>query len=155
MSLRLPLALLALLSLLAAGCGGGGSDTASREEFQQAVVNARDRVDFSLSQITKAKSKDDFLDRMEEASGNIDEAADDLEGVKPPEDFAPETDQLVDALHQLAVDLKATAEQIRQPGFEDLLSNAQGLNFESWDDANRAIAGLAGKGINVRLIQRH
>lgn len=155
MTRKLLLISTAVLALVVSGCGGGGGETASVEEFETTVVTTRDRVDFALSRITKAESKEDFLSRMEQASTTIDDAADDLAGVEPPEEYAPETTQLVDALHQLSVDLQATAEQIRQPGFENLIQNAAGLNFESWDKANLALAGLLGKGIDVKLIERH
>jgi len=155
MTRRLLLITIAVLALIASGCGGGSNETASVAEFEASVVTTRDRVDFALSRITKAESKEDFLNRMEQAGTTIKDAADDLSGVEPPEDYAPETTRLVDSLRQLSIDLQATAEQIRQPGFENLVQNAAGLNFESWDQANLALAGLLGKGIDVKLIERH
>jgi hypothetical protein len=153
MSRKLLPILVALLVLALAGCGGG-SDEVSTADFQDLVVNTRDRVDFALSRTTQAESLDEFLNRMDEASAAVDSAADDLGDVKPPEKFASPTEKLVDALHQLSVDLSATASDIRSGGFGEL-PGVQGLSFESWDTANEALAELARLGIKVTLIERH
>ena len=139
--------------LVVSGCGGGG--TPSVEEFTEAVVTNRDRADFALARITRADSQDELLNRMDEAAAVIENAADDLADVGAPSDYQPEADDLVKRLRQLSVDVQATADQVRIPGFEDLLEGTQGLSFDSWDDANKALAGLAGKGIPVTILQRH
>jgi len=148
-------ALLAAAVLAASACGGDGRSTATVAEYTASVSTARDRVDFALSRITKAKSKDEFLNRMDEAAAAIDAAASDLEDADVAEGYDDETEQLTSALHQLSVDLEATAHDIAQPEFGGLISGSQGLNFESWDKANLALAALIGDGLEVELIGRH
>lgn len=145
--------LLAVGLTAAAGCGGGGEPSA--EEFGEAVVLNRNRADFALGRITRAKSVDELLTRMDEAALVISKAADELEDTGAPADYQPEADDLVTSLRQLSVDIQATADQARVPGFESLLTDAalQGLSFESWDQTNEALAGLAGKGIQVSILQ--
>jgi hypothetical protein len=92
---------------------------------------------------------------MEEAADAIDAAASDLEGVGTPKDYESEVGKLVVSLRQLAFDVQATADQIRQPGFGDLLVGTRGLSFESWNAVNLALTGLNGKGIEVALLERH
>ena len=145
---------LAAAVVLAAGCGGSNS-APTLTEYEQSVVTARDRVDFALGRITKAKAKDEFLNRMDEASAAIDDAASGLEEAGVAEGFDDETKKLTDALHQLSVDLSATASDLRQPEGQVLVTGASGLNFESWDQANLALASLIGQGIDVELIGRH
>jgi len=152
---RLLLALLVtLLVAAAAGCGGGGG-TASPADYADAVVLNRDRVDFALARITRAQSVDELLKRMEEASVVIDKAAGDLDDKKAPEEYQPEAGNLVKQMRQLSVDIQDTAEQAQQPGFEGLITDPhlQGLSFDSWTNMNKALAGLAGKGINVAIVQ--
>jgi hypothetical protein len=152
---RLVLALLAaLLVAAAAGCGGGGG-TASPADYAEAVVLNRDRVDFALARITRAQSVDELLNRMDEASVVIDKAASDLDDKGAPEEYQPEAGNLVKQMRQLSVDIKDTADQARQPGFESLVTDPhlQGLSFNSWTNMNKALAGLAGKGINVAIVQ--
>jgi hypothetical protein len=149
---RILLALLLSLTVLASACGGSGEP--SVQEFSDAVVLNRDRTDFVLSRITRAQSQEELLTRMDEAAVVIGKAADELEKTGAPSDYQPEANNLVKSLDQLSVDVQATADQARVPGFETLLTNT-GLSFNSWDDVNKALAGLAGKGIDVSILQRH
>ena len=113
-------------------------------------------VDFALARIPKASDVEDFLERMQEASATIDDAAGDLDDTGAPERFAEPAGRLVKALDQLAVDLDATASDLSQPELlQNLVTGAQGINFESWDKANAALADLRELGIRVEPIQRH
>jgi len=145
--------LLVSVATLAFGCGD--SSMPSVQEFERSIVATRDRVDFALARITRAESRDELLGRMDEAADTIDDAAGDLEGAGTPKAYEGEVGMLVDSLRQLAFDVQATADQIRQPGFDDLLVGTRGLSFESWDAVNLALAGLMGKGIEVALLERH
>ena len=71
------LLLLLIATVLVSGCGGSG--TPSVEEFSDAVVLNRNRVDFALTRITRADSSDELLNRMDEAAAVIDKAAGDLD----------------------------------------------------------------------------
>lgn len=141
-----------LAALAVAGCAGGGP---SRSEFQADVRETRNRVDSALAHITQAQSREDLLNRMDEAALSIDEAAEDLDDAGAAEGFDDEAGELIAALHQLAIDLSGTAEQIRQPEFADVLNTTRGLSFESWTKANRVIRDLRRQGIDVRPLARH
>ena len=144
--------LLAVLPL--AGCGG--SDSApSAEDFQESVVTSRNQVDYALARITRAKSKEELLNRMTEASVVIDDAATTLEEAGAAKGFESDTDKLTTALGQLSADLSAFAHDAAQPDGQVLLAGGPGLNFESWDDANAALASMQSAGIDVELIGRH
>jgi hypothetical protein len=145
--------LLISVATLALGCGE--SSMPPVQELEPSIITTRDRVDFALARITRAQSRDELLGRMDEAAGTIDDAAGDLEGVATPNDYENEVGKLVDSLRQLAFDVQATADQIRQPGFDDLLLGTRGLSFESWDEVNSALAALSAKGIAVALLERH
>ncbi len=125
------------------------------EELERSVVSTRDRIDSSLARITQAQSKDELLERMQEAAAAIGAAAGELERDGAPADYEGDVAELVDSLRQLAVDLEATAEQIGEAGFEDLLTGAEGLSFESWERVNLALARLNRQGIAVAPLGRH
>lgn len=150
---RLFLALLVALAVLITGCGGFGDP--SLEEYSDAVVLNRNRVDFVLGRITRADSVEELLTRMDEASLVIGKASEELDKLGAPDDYQPEADDLVESLAQLSVDVQATADQARIPGFEGLITQTNAISFNSWDDVNKALAGLAGKGIPVTILQRH
>jgi hypothetical protein len=149
---RILLVLLLSLAVLASACGSSGGP--SVQEFADAVVLNRNRADYVLARITRAQSQEELLNRMDEAATVIGKAADELDKTGAPSDYQPEADNLVKSLRQLSVDIQATADQARVPGFETLLTDT-GLSFNSWDDVNKALAGLAGKGIEVSILQRH
>lgn len=143
--------MLVTLAMLALGCG----ESRTVGEIEPSIVATRDRVDFALERVTRAQTRDELLARMDEAADTISASADDLEGVDIPKDYESEVGALVDALRQLAFDVQATADQIRQPGFGDLLTGTRGLSFESWDKVNIALAGLSRKGVEVARLERH
>ena len=144
-----------IVAIAAVGCGLGGDDSAtSQEDYQTAVVNSRDRVEFALGRLSKAQTLDEFLERMDEAAETIDDTAGDLDDVGAPSDLDDPHERLVDQLGQLAADIQGTADQARVPGFEDLLTGAQGLNFESWDEINAILAELRRQGIDVDPLAR-
>lgn len=144
--------LLVAVGVLASGCA---ERTPSVQELERSIVATRDHVDFALGGISRSQSKDEFLERMDVAANTIDDAARELEGVGTPKGYESEVDSLVDSLRQLAFDVQATADQIREPGFDDLLTGARGLSFESWDKVNLALAGLTAKGIDIAPLESH
>jgi hypothetical protein len=143
------LLVVALLGGLAAGCGG--SDEPTVAEFQVSVVTTRDRVDYALARIPKAQSREETLNRMDEASAAISAASDEFQEAGAPEQFEEDATKLGESLDQLSVDLAATASDLGNPelGFEEL---PVGFEFESWNQANRALAAMIGNGIKVELI---
>jgi hypothetical protein len=147
-------ALVVVLVLVVAACGGSDAPPTDAE-YSQAVVSAVDRTDFALARATRAKSKDELVTRMTEAGVVITAAAGDLEDLGAPEVFVDENEKLVKSLEQLGTDVSLTAEQIAQPGSEGLLAGAAGLSFDSWDQANLALASLIGSGLPVKTLQRH
>jgi hypothetical protein len=148
------LAVLLLLTLLAAGCGGSSND--SRGDFADAVIETRNNVDQAMAHITDNPSgKQELLQRMEEAATKIDVSAEALDRKEAPDGLEDEQAQLVKEFRQLGVDLSQTADQIRQPDFGDLLQGTQGLSFESWENANTVLRQLKRQGIEVQPLGRH
>jgi hypothetical protein len=138
-----------------AGCGGG-SETASKEDYAAAVVNVRDRVDFALAQITEGTGTfEELVERMNAAADSIDEAADDFESAGAAEGLEEESVKLVAALHELAAGLAGTAHDASQPGMESLLTGSNALQFPGWTKANRILASLDEQGISVEPIGSH
>jgi Tfp pilus assembly protein FimV len=146
------LLVVALLGVAASGCGGDEEPT--NAEFQEAVVSATDRVNFAVGRIPKAKSLEETFVRMDEASAAIGDASSELEDAGAPEQFEGEAEKLVSSLKQLAVDLQATAADLQNPdlGFTPE-TIPKGFEFESWNDANEALASMIGDGLDVKLIQ--
>jgi hypothetical protein len=140
---------------LLAGCGGS-SETVSKDDYTEAVVAARDRVDFALAQITVGEGTlKDLVKRMEDAADLIDEAANDFDDAGAAEGFDDETTTLLAAYHQLAAGLAGTAHDASQPGMEGLLTGTNALQFHGWTKANRVLASLDEQGVSVEPIGSH
>jgi hypothetical protein len=152
MARRSSLAVLCLLALFAVGVTGCGGDDSDLEDYENSVVETRDRVDDALADISEAQSREDFSKRMEQASVIINRAADDLADVEAAEGFEDETDDLTKALRTLSNDLEDTAEQFR---ITPELFNTEGLAFEGWTQANQALRALGRQGIAVEPIANH
>jgi len=148
-------AVAAIVAIVVVGLVRGGDESSTTQgEYQTAVVNTRDRVDFALGRLSKAQSLEELLERMDEAAGTIDDAAGDLDDLAAPTDLESPHERLVDQLGQLSADVKGTADQARVPGFEDILNGAAGLNFESWDKVNAILAELRRQGVEVEPLAR-
>jgi hypothetical protein len=152
---RLVVCAFAAMILLVVGACGGADAEPTDAEYARAVVTAVDRTDFALARVTRAKSMDELANRLSEAGVVISSVANDLEEGGAPSVYADENKRLVTALETLGNDVSSTAEQIQQPGSEMLLTGAQGLSFDSWDQANLALGSLIGSGLPVQTLQRH
>ena len=133
----------------------GGSEPSSRADYQVAVVTARDRVDFALGRLSKAKSLEELTTRMDEAAAVIDKTAGELDDTTAPADLESQNGRLVADLESLATDVQGIADQLRVPGFEDILRGSEGLNFPSWDKVNNVLVELRRLGIDVEPLSRH
>lgn len=146
---RLVIPFLAALTLLAA-CGGGG---ASNEEFQQDVVDARDRVDAGLAQVTKAGDFDELLDRLEIAAVETRKASTDLGEVDAPSSLRNDRRELQDALRALSEEIVGTAETLDSLGANAPIT--RGISFTNWNVVQAELADLRQAGIDVRPLGRH
>jgi hypothetical protein len=133
----------------------GGNQPSSRADYQVAVVTARDRVDFVLGRLSRAKSLEELTTRMDEAAAVIDKTAGELDDTTAPADLESQNGRLVADLESLATDVQGIADQLRVPGFEDILRGSEGLNFPSWDKVNNVLVELRRLGIDVEPLSRH
>jgi len=140
--------------LLSAACGGGG-DAPTTAEYEQAVVAAVERTDFAFNRVSRAESVDEAIKRMGEASVAIGAAAEDLAEIGAPPEFEQDNEKLVKALEDLGNDIGLTGEQLEDPAFRDaFIRDNRGFSFESWDQANLALGGLLGAGLQVKTLKR-
>ncbi len=133
----------------------GGGEPSSQADYQAAVVVARNRVDFALGRLSKAQSLEELTTRMDEAAAEIDKAAGELDDTTPPAGLESPHGRLVDDLGSLSTDVQGIADQLRVPGYDDILQGAEGLNFPSWDKVNNVLRELRRLGIKVELLSRH
>ena len=147
--LRHLIPLLAALALVA-GCGG---DDASKEEFQQDVVDARDRIDAGMAQVVKASDFDELLSRLEIAADESSKAASDLGEADAPDALQEDKEELQAAMRALAEEILGTVD-----AFDSLGPNApitRAINFAAWNTVQAELADLRKAGIAVEPLGRH
>ena len=137
------LALVAGLALFADGRLAGED---SADEYEGAVLAARNGIDDALTQVVLARSAEQVIDRMKRASVVSTRAAEALGQTDVPGQFEDEHDRLTAALRSFATDLDATAEQAKlTPEF----ISGNGLSFEGWTLANQVFAAFREQGLEI------
>ena len=92
---------------------------------------------------------------MDEAAVVIDKSAGELDDTTAPADLESQNVRLVAQLESLSTDVQGIADQLRVPGYDDILQGAEGLDFPSWDKVNTVLAELRELGIDVEPLSRH
>ena len=95
-------ALAAVIALALAGCGGGGR--LSKAEYEQKLESAGNGLSAAAQQLAETRSKKQFKDNVTDLQRAFDDAADDLDGITPPEDVEGANDRLVHGLRALSDD---------------------------------------------------
>lgn len=133
----------------------GGDSTSSRESYQAAVVNARDRVDFAYGRIARSQSPEDLIVRLDEASVVVGDTASDLDDKGAPEELEELNDRLVTSLRAFSDVLAGTSAQFEDPTFAGTVPGITTLSFPEWDRVNEVLAELDEQGIAVEQLARH
>ena len=133
----------------------GGDGSTSRESYQDAVVNARDRVDFAYGRIARSQSPEDLIARMDDASVVIADTASDLDDTGVPDELQETNDRLVKALRAFSDVLAGTSAQLSDPTLAGAVPGITSLSFPEWDAVNRVLAKLDEEGIQVEQLARH
>lgn len=147
-----PLALAStiLVFLLAAGCGGS---SATKADFRQDVLNARNKADAGLEQIVNATSVEDLLARMRIGAVEVRGAATDVREAGAPKELEDERQRLADRLRALSDEIAATVATLES--FPGQAENTGALNFVQWDAVQAELKSLRKQGVNVPPLERH
>jgi hypothetical protein len=138
-----------LLLAVLAGCGGG----ASKAEFSENVVAARNDADAGMKQVVQATSVQDLLERMKIAAVEVRGAASDVRQAEAPSELESERDQLADDLLALSDEIISTVETFE--AFPEQAQATRALNFENWNAVQASLAALRREGVQVPALGRH
>jgi len=148
-----PRFLLLALAALAVGLGGCGGDARlSKAEYEQKLTAVGRELAEASKPLAQAKTGPGFVSAVEQIQGGLRKAADDLGGVKPPEDVASANDRLVDALRGLVDEFdkvkeaaEGGAKKARDAGARLARSNPSG-------EARQAVLEIQRRGYDVGLL---
>lgn len=140
----------AIALVLLAGCGGSG---ASKEQFQDDMVAARDRVDDALEQVTNATSVEDLLARLRIAAAEVRSAADDVSEADAPDGLQDEERALATTLRAFSEEIAATVGALEE--LKEAAAETKALEFKGWVETQKRLAELRKAGIEVPGLERH
>jgi soluble cytochrome b562 len=143
------LLLAAVIAAAVVGCGGDGGRLSKGEyeermqEIGTELRNASSGLDFSQTSDLQrlADTIAEFRDRIEEAANEVDD-------LNPPEDAETETQQIGDTLHAFAETFDKMEESAREGKLQELQAAQQELTAEG-AEAERATESLKEKGYNI------
>jgi hypothetical protein len=102
----------AVVAIALTGCGGGG--TLSKSQYQERLQQSGHELTTALAALSRSNSKDEFVTGVDNVEKALKDAADDLDGITPPEDVRSANDRLVEGFRKLADDfdqVKAAADK--------------------------------------------
>jgi hypothetical protein len=106
------LAVAALAALALAGCGSSGP--LSKADYEQRLQKSGRELTAALAQLSRSNTKEEFTQGVDRVENVLNDVADDLDGITPPEDVQSANARLVDGFRKLAGDfeqVKAAAEK--------------------------------------------
>ena len=132
---------LAVLVVLAAGCGGsGGGEQLTKAQYEQQLNSIGATIDSSFEELTTAfqgdtPSFDAAADKIAEIQDQMRQQADELDKVTPPEDVEAEHQKMVDGLRGFADDLDEFREAVESKSPTAMQKFAQ--TFQESESARR------------------
>jgi hypothetical protein len=145
-------ALLTLVALALAGCGGGGE--LSKSDYEQHLQQDGRRLAAPRAALSRANSKEEFLKGIDGLQEALNKVADDLDGITPPADVQSATGRLVDAFGKLAGDLepvKAAADKGPAAARQKFRQATTGAASR---EANQAITEIERRGYDAGRLGR-
>lgn len=151
------LAVTASLGLAAAGCGGGGGERLSKEEYQSRMQELGKDLSAAAEGLGSLRPTDvrGAREAIEKTADLMDEASDRLAEINPPEDIAGAHEKLIEGARQAADEFRDLAEKIRSATLEDAAALAEKLGslnvteLEGFKKLQEAVEEIRSKGYQL------
>ena len=145
-----PRFLLLALAALAVGLAAcGGKARLSKADYEQKLTTAGRELAESSKPLAKAKTGPEFVSAVEQIPDGLRKAADDLGGVKPPEDVQSANDRLVDALRGLADEFDKVKDAARGGATKGREAGARLASSKPSEEARQAVLEIQRRGYDV------
>jgi hypothetical protein len=144
----------ALTAITAAGCGGGGGggggDRLSKNEYEQEMSSIGDDLQAASAGIDLSNTSD--LDKVADTVADfrvrLEQAADEVDDLNPPEDVEEETAKIAAALHAFADEFGRMEKAARKGDLQELQKAQQAVVSEG-AEAQKAAEDLKAKGYDI------
>jgi hypothetical protein len=127
-------ALLGVLVLLAAGCGGGGEESLSKAEFQSQANAICAKYQKQLEALGTPSSLDEIPDLVAQALAILNKEIDEIAALNPPEELQSDFDKMIAASNKTkaaADDLSAAAKSGDQAAVQKALEDGNAASKEA------------------------
>jgi hypothetical protein len=134
-------ALVGVVALFAAGCGGGGEEPLSKAEFQSQANAICAKYEKQLKALGTPSSIEEIPDLVEQALAVLNKEIDEIAALNPPEDLQSDFDKMIAASNKTkaaADDLSAAAKSGDQAAVQQALEDGNAASKE----ADQLAAGL-------------
>jgi hypothetical protein len=134
-------ALVGVLSLLAAGCGGGGEEPLSKADFQSQANAICATYEKQLNALGTPSSIDEVPDFVQQALVILNKEIDEIAALNPPDELQSDFDKMIAASNKTkaaANDLSAAAKSGDQAAVQKALEEGNAAS----DEADQLAAGL-------------
>jgi uncharacterized protein YukE len=143
-----------LTALIAAGCGGGGDQATSKDDYGKQLAQAGQTLQKTFADISDqtgaGTSAKQIGDRLDKGASALDDAATKFNDIKPPSDAQSAHQKLVDGLKELAGVFRQGADAARKNDTASLTKSLQGLSTsDGVKKITEAQQELKNKGIQV------
>jgi hypothetical protein len=142
--------LIAVAATVTAGCGGGDGrlSKAEYEQRMQAIGGELQAASAGIGDLSQTRDLEKLADTIADFRERLDESADDVDALTPPEDVEEETDKIAEALHAFA-DTFGEMEGAARDGDLPALQQAQADIANKGAEAQQATESLKQKGYNI------
>jgi hypothetical protein len=145
-----PRFLLLALGALAVGLAGcGGKARLSKADYEHELTAVGRELAEASKPLAKAKTGPEFVSAVEQIQGGLRKAADDLGGVKPPEDVQYANDRLVGALGGLADEFDKVKEAAKGGAKKAREAGARLASSKPSEEARQAVLEIQRRGYDV------
>jgi hypothetical protein len=134
-------ALVGVLALLAAGCGGGGEEPLSKADFQSQANAICAKYEKQLNALGTPSSIDEIPDLVQQALVILNKEIDEIAALNPPDELQSDFDKMIAASNKTkaaANDLSAAAKSGDQAAVQKALEDGNAAS----DEADQLATGL-------------
>jgi hypothetical protein len=127
-------ALAGVLVLLATGCGGGGGERLSKEDFQSQANAICGKYQKQLNALGSPTSLDEIPALVDQALAILNKEIDEISALKPPEELQSQFDQLLQAsdnTKKAAADLSTAAKAGDQAAVQKALQEGNAASTQA------------------------
>lgn len=143
---RFLLLALAVLAVVAGGCGG--SDL-SKKEYEQELKGAGVELANASTALSEATTAPEYVAGVEQVQAGLRKAADDLDDLSPPEDVDAANDRLVNALRGLADEFDKVKQAAAAGPKAARAAGARLARSQPSEDARTAVLEIQRRGYDV------